>query len=231
VLTESLQHPLTQAFFHSCACSAFHVAQNAQGCAEYAERLVKVSTKYELPATHAVGSFMLAAAHGLEGEFASAAKKMEPLFEAAFAYGFFGMLPGVIMADTLAGCNRNDEALALVARLLEASLTPEVGVFVPELWRLRGELVIRQSASNLKLGQRYLETSLRMADQQNAPIYRLRAGIPLARLLAENGQSEEARSVIGRVGVDIPEEWARPETASYRQLRAELGTNGGSDFR
>jgi hypothetical protein len=141
------------------------------------------------------------------------------------------MLPGVIMADTLAGCNRNDEALALVARLLEASLTPEVGVFVPELWRLRGELVIRQSASNLKLGQRYLETSLRMADQQNAPIYRLRAGIPLARLLAENGQSEEARSVIGRVGVDIPEEWARPETASYRQLRAELSTNGGSDFR
>jgi hypothetical protein len=169
---------------------------------------------------------MLAAAHGLEGELASAAQKMEPLFEAAFAYGFFGMLPGIIMADTLAGCNRNDEALALVTRLLEASLTPEVGVFVPELWRIRGELVIRQSASNLQQGKRYLETSLSMADQQNAPIYRLRAGLPLARLLVENGQSEEARSVIGRVGVDIPEEWAGPETSSYRQFKAELGMEG-----
>jgi len=169
---------------------------------------------------------MLAAAHGLEGEFASAAREMEPLFEAAFAYGFFGMLPGIIMADTLAGCNRNDEALALVTRLLETSRTPEVGVFVPELWRIRGELIIKQSASNLQQGQSYLETSLRMADQQNAPVYRLRAGIPLARLLLENGRSEEARSVIGRVGVGLPEEWAGPETDSYRQLRAELGAMG-----
>jgi class 3 adenylate cyclase len=226
VLMESLQHPLTEAFFDSCVCTAFYVARDAQRCSEYAERLIKVSTKYELPATHAVGSFMLAAAEGLEGKFASAVKKMEPLLEAAFAYGFFGMLPGVIMADALAGCNRDDAALALVTRLLKSSLTPEAGVFVPELWRIRGELMIKQSAANLPQAQKYLETSLRMTDQQDAPIYRLRTGMTLARLLAENSQLEEAKNVIGLVGAGIPEEWTGPETASYGQLKAELGTNG-----
>ena len=226
VLMASLEHPLTRAFFHSCACTAFHVAGDAQRCAEHANELIKVSARYELPATHAVGSFMLAAADGLDGEFVPAVKRMEPLFEAALAYGFFGLLPGVIMADTLAGCNRNEEALALVTRLLEASRTPEVGVFVPELWRLRGELAMKQSAANLSQGQRYLETSLSMADQQNAPIYQLRAGISLARSLAENGRLDEAKSAIGRVGVDIPKEWAGPETAVYNKLKAEFGTKG-----
>jgi hypothetical protein len=224
VLMESLQHPLTQAFFQSCVCAAFYVAGDAQSCSKYAERLINVSSKYELSATHAVGSFMFAAAEGLEGKFASAVKKMEPLLEAAFAYGFFGMLPGVIMADALAGCNRDEAALALVTRLLKASLTPEAGVFVPELWRIRGELLVRQSAANLPQAQEYLETSLRMADRQDAPIYRLRAGMTLARLLAENSQPEEAKSVIGLVGV--PAEWTGPETIAYSQLKTELGTIG-----
>jgi hypothetical protein len=223
VLTESLQHPLTHAFFHSCACSSRYLVQDSDGCIEFAERLLQVSTKYDLPATHAVGSFMLSAARGLQGEVALAAKQMEPLFETTIAYGFFGMYPGIIMAEALIGCNRNEEALTLVTRLLEGSSTPEVGVFVPELWRLRAELVLCQSASNLDEAKRFLETSLRMADLQDAPIYRLRAGIALTTLLAQNGQFEEAKSVIGRVGVQPLEEWTGREVAIAAQLRSELG--------
>ena len=224
-LTESLQHPLTQAFFHGCACTSLHVARDSDGCREFAERLVQVSTKYDLPVTHAVGSFMLGAARALQGEVALAADQMEPLFEATFAYGFFGMYPGVMMTDTLAGCNRNEEALALVRRLLEGSTTPEVGVFVPELWRLRAKLVLRQSASSLDEAKRYLETSLRMAVLQDAPIYRLRAGIDLTKLLAENGQFEEAKSAIDRAGGQPLDEWTGKEVAVVAELRSELGVH------
>jgi hypothetical protein len=73
-----------------------------------------------------------------EGEYSPPLEQIEPSYEATFGYGFLGMLPGGIMADTLAGANRNKEALALVMRLLEGSRTPEEGVFVPELGRLRG---------------------------------------------------------------------------------------------
>jgi hypothetical protein len=147
---------------------------------------------------------------------------MEPFFEATLAYGFYGILPGVIMADTLASGNRNDEALALVTRLLDGRTTPEAGFLVSELWRIRGELVLRQSAANSAPAEQYLGTSLRMADQQGAPVLGLRAAIPLAQLLAESGRRREAKGVLDRVSAHSLEEWDGTEIASAARLRAHL---------
>ena len=165
---------------------------------------------------------MLGAADALQGDVAPALKQMEPSYEAAFGYGFLGVLPGVILADTLASADRNQEALALVTRLLDNSSTPEVGSFISELWRIRGEMILRQSAANALQAEQYLATSLRIAHQQGAPIFQLRAAIPLARLLAERGQREEAKEVIERASAQSPAEWDGPEIASAAQLRVHL---------
>ena len=110
---------------------------------------------------------------------------MEPSYDVTFGYGFLGMLPGVIMADALASADRDQEALALVTRLLDKSSTPERGPLISELWRIRGEIVLRQSASDSQEAERYFGTALRIADKQGANVFRLRAGIPLARMLAQ----------------------------------------------
>ncbi len=222
ILSDTLQHPLTQAFFFSSACTSLYVVQDIDACREFAERSVQVSAKYEFPATQAVGSFMLGAARALQGEVTPGLKQMEPFFEATSAYGFFGMLPGIVMAETLANGGRNEQALALVTRLLDESSTPETGIYVSELWRIRGELVLRQSAANSREAVRYLEKSLRIADQQNAPVFRLRATICLAQLLAENGRREEAKAVIERPGALNLTEWGGPEIASVARLRSNL---------
>jgi tetratricopeptide (TPR) repeat protein len=222
-LADSLQHPLTLAFVNSVACFALHIVGDAGGSREFAERLVQVSARYDFPATKAVGSFMLGAARALEGDIASALEQMEPSYEATFGYGFLGMLPGIIMADTLAGANRNQEALALVTRLLEGLRTPEEGVFVPELWRLRGELVLRQSAGDARQAERHFGTAARIAAEQGAVVYRLRAGTLLSRLLAEEGRREEARTVLDRANANPLDEWEGPEIAIASQLRSELG--------
>ena len=193
-LANSLQHPLTLAFFNSVACFALHIVGDAGGCREFAERLVQVSTRYDFPATRAVGSFMLGAARALEGDMAAALEQMEPSFEATFGYGFLGMLPGVIMADALAGANRNREALALVTRLLEGSRTPEEGVFVPELWRLRGELVLRQSAGDAPAGGalfRNCGTHSRRAGSSGLSIEGRNAAFPVACGARSTRRSED----------------------------------------
>ncbi|MDQ6917168.1 MAG: hypothetical protein M3023_05050 [Pseudomonadota bacterium] len=133
------------------------------------------------------------------------------------------MLPGVIMADALGGVDRNQEALALIQRLLAESTTPEVGVFVSELWRIRGQLVLRESAGNSPQAEHYLATALRIADEQGANVFRLRAGIVLARLLAERGRREEARSVLSHADTNRLDAWRGPEIAIATQLRSELG--------
>jgi class 3 adenylate cyclase/ABC-type lipoprotein export system ATPase subunit len=221
-LANSLQHPLTLAFAQGSACFSAHIVGDSDGCREFAEQLVQVSERYEFPATRAVGSFMLGAALAQQGDVAAALRQMEPSFEATLAYGFFGVLPGVIMADALAGAGRDQEALALIARLLDESTTPEVGVFVSELWRIRGELVLRQSASNAARAESYLATALRIAAGQGAPVYQLRAGIELARLLAEAGRRDEAKIGIDRVSMESLPEWNGPEIAVAAQLRSAL---------
>jgi predicted negative regulator of RcsB-dependent stress response len=133
------------------------------------------------------------------------------------------MLPGIIMADALAGANRNREALALVTGLLEGLRTPEEGVFVPELWRIRGELVLKQSAGDADQAERYFGTAARIADEQGASVYRLRAGILLSRLLAEEGRREAAMTVLDHADASALGEWEGPEIEIAARLRSELG--------
>lgn len=220
-LANSLQHPLTLAFAQGSACFSAHIVGDSDGCREFAEQLLQVSARYEFPATRAVGSFMLGAARAQQDDIAPALTQMEPSFEATLAYGFFGVLPGVIMAEALAGAGRNQEALALIARLLDQSSTPEVGAFVPELWRIRGELLLRQSAGNAPQAERFLGTALRIATAQGAPVYQLRAGIALARLLAEAGRRDEAKIIIDGASAESLTEWNGPETA-VAQMRSAL---------
>jgi hypothetical protein len=222
-LAISLQHPLTLAFFLSFACYAMHLVRDANGCREFAEQLSQISARYDLPATHAVGLFTRGAADALKGDVANALKQMEPSYEAALGYGFAGVLPGVILADALASADRNQDALTLVTRLLEKSSTPERGPFISELWRIRGEMALRQSADASREGERYLGTALRIADKQGANVFRLRAGIPLARMLAEEGRREEAKSVLDQVSAIRLDEWDGPEVATVNQLRSNIG--------
>jgi ATP/maltotriose-dependent transcriptional regulator MalT len=222
-LANSLQHPLTLAFVQGSACFATLIVRDSDGCREFAEQLMQVSARYEFPATRAVGSFMLGAARAQQGDIAAALKQMEPSFEATLAYGFFGVFPGIIMAEALADAGRDQEALALAARLLDESTTPEVGAFVSELWRTRGELLLRQSAGNAPQAERLLGTALRIATGQGASVYQLRAGIALARLLAEAGRRDEAKIVIDRASAESLTEWNGPEIAVAAQLRSALG--------
>ena len=222
-LANSLQHPLTLAFFHSVAGFTAHLVRDSDGCREFAEQLIQVSARYEFPATRAVGSFMLGASRAQQGDIVPALKQMESCFEASLAYGFLGMLPGVIMAEALADAGRNREALALITRLLDESNTPETGVFISELWRIRGELVLRQSAGNAPQAERFLGTALRIATGQGAPVYQMRAGIDLARLLAEAGRRDEAKIVVDCANAESLTEWNGPEIAVAAQLRSALG--------
>jgi hypothetical protein len=221
-LATSLRHPLTLAFFLSFGCYAMHLVRDSNGCREFTEQLTQISTRYDLPATHAVGLFMRGAVDALQGDVTHALKQMEPSYEAALGYGFTGVLPGVIFAEALASADRNEEALALVTGLLEKSSAPDRGPFISELWRIRGETALRQSAANSQAAERFFGTALRIANEQGANVFRLSAGIPLARMLAEAGRREEAKSVLDHVSAIRLDEWDGPEVAIANQLRSDI---------
>jgi hypothetical protein len=117
---------------------------------------------------------------------------------------------------------RRSPARLATRKLLDELSTPEAGVFVPELWRIRGELVLRSSAGNSAEAERYFETAVRIAENQGATVYRLRAAILLARLLGEGGRRHEAKMALDRAISERLDEWNGPELAIAAQLQSDL---------
>ena len=93
------------------------------------------------------------------------------------------MFPDVAIVDALARAGRGEEALARVTRTLDSLASPEIGVHVSELWRMRGELMLAHSAADASAAESCLRTAVRVVSDQGATIYQTRADAALARLL------------------------------------------------
>ena len=83
-------------------------------------------------------------------------------------------------------------------------------------WRCDNQLPIRRRQGA------FSDPRTNCHDKQGAHVFRLNAGIPLARMLAEGGRREEAKSVLDHAAAITLDEWDGPETAIATQLRSDL---------
>jgi class 3 adenylate cyclase/tetratricopeptide (TPR) repeat protein len=72
----------------------------------------------------------------------------------------------------------------------------EAHVYVPELYRLKGELLLKQDSSNAIEAEQCLRTAIKMAQEWGIKSPELRAITSLARLLAAQGKRDEARAML-----------------------------------
>ena len=94
------------------------------------------------------------------------------------------------LAEALTGAGRIDEAFALVEAGIEQS---DGGWITPELLRLKGELILRQSTpAATETAERLFRQALDAARPQGAWSWELRAATSLARLLRSRGRPAEA---------------------------------------
>jgi hypothetical protein len=182
-LADSLPHPVTLAFSLGMGSVALQIADQLDACRSLAEREVGVARKYDLPLQHAFATFQLGLIRSRQGDLAAGVATMEANHAATHRHGFLGVYPDIVFADALNRHSRGNEALAVVDRALGALTMPEVGIHVSELWRLRGELLLADSAANTAVAADCLRTAVRIAADQGAATYHERAESSLARLL------------------------------------------------
>ena len=96
-------------------------------------------------------------------------------------------------------------------------------MFVSELWRIRGELTLRERGNDTALAERSLQAALRIARGQEATLLQARASIALAWHFAESGRREEARMVLAESGVSALADGAAPEFVAAAEVSAMLG--------
>jgi hypothetical protein len=222
-LSDRLQHPLSLLFTYGIMCNTLYLTHDLGACRSSANEIARVATKYDLPVYGAIGSFWLGATEAMHGDVTGGLRQMEPAFEPLHGIGLFTLLPAVVMVDTLARAGRGSDALALIAQLLSKTSDPELGMFVSELWRIRGEVTLRERGNDAALAERSLQTALRIARGQEATLLQARAGIALARHFAESGRCEEAQKALADSGVSALADSAAPEIVAAAEVSAALG--------
>ena len=95
---------------------------------------------------------------------------------------------------------------------------------IPELYLLRGELLLMQDSREVEAEQcvhRAIEIACRNSDKTAE----LRATISLARLLASQGRRDEARTMLAEIYNWFTEGFATADLKDAKALLDELGSN------
>jgi hypothetical protein len=153
--------------------------------------------------------------------------------------GNVGSIEGIDQTDanlrSLAGLTELVEALMKAGRSAEgravldegAAQSPEASGFTPELLRLRGELLLLQTApATAKPSEDLFRQALDFAHQQGALSLELRAATSLARLLSDQGHPSDAIACLEPVYRRFTEGFGTADLIAAKQLLDGLSDAG-----
>lgn len=211
-LAQDLAHPFSQTFAFGIASFMHHLRREPQVVLERAEAALKISNEkgftswiiqetilrawaltQQVPEEVAIASMRQA----LDKWRASGAELLRPYFLLLLAetYGIIGQTEvGLIaLAEALSAAHNNGD------RWVEA-----------ELYRLKGELLLRQGEAETQV-EACFSQALNVAYRQNAKSLELRTVMSLSRLWQKQGKKDEARQMLAEVydwfteGFDTPD--------------------------
>jgi len=119
-------------------------------------------------------------------------------------------------------------ALSDLEQMLARSEAREEGWYLPELFRIRGELLlIREGAAGAAAAEHAFRRSLEQAREQGALAWELRAAASLARLWRDHGRPREAVTLLRAVHARFSEGADTADVAdAARLLDALAGADG-----
>ena len=129
------------------------------------------------------------------------------------------LIPGFIgaSAEGLRKTGRFEEALFTINGAIARATNSGVELDLSELLRIKSQILATQD--DCESAMTYLTEALTVAREQSALAWELRSAMALARLLAEDGQRDQARHTLALVYDRFTEGF---ETADLRSARALL---------
>jgi predicted ATPase len=93
----------------------------------------------------------------------------------------------------------HDGALSALNEALQAADEHEIRHYEAEMHRLKGELLLKRSESNIMEAQHCFERAVQIARKQSAKSLELRATMSLARLLSDTGRRDDAHTMLSEI--------------------------------
>jgi class 3 adenylate cyclase/predicted ATPase len=217
-LGESLDHPSSQTFAYMNAITAYHIIGDLPLLAQMVERMTAIADKFNLPPQQSIATFVSGWLETSRGNIVDGLRIMEAEFPGVSRTGPLPPFYAALLAGVRLQSGQAAAAIEPLDAILPTIREPGVGFFLSEIYRLRGECLLRMGSSHFDSAITEFETALATAKRQHARTFALRAAISLARAQIEKGLSKEATTslkdiVDGFDGDDVP-----PELAAARRL-------------
>jgi predicted ATPase/DNA-binding SARP family transcriptional activator len=127
-----------------------------------------------------------------------------------------------LLADTYYTFGLSTQGLDTIEKALEISKQTEMIFEEPELWRLKGELLLTGDESNVAEAERCFMKAIRSASDQGTKIWELRAAVSLGRLWKEQDRVADAYQLLFEVYNRFTEGFDTTDLLEARSLLREL---------
>ena len=220
-LAQTLAHPYSMAVALNRAAFLGQFCQESHATRQWAEAAVAIAAEHGFPRHSALGTILRGWALVRQGQDHEGIAQIR---QGLVAYQELGMAMEDpyflgLLADAYASSGQIEPGLAALAEAL-ARLPRGRGFFYEaELYRLRGELLLRQAAPDALQAEECFHQALALAHRQEAKSLDLRATMSLCRLWQQQGKSGEARQLLAEVYTRFTEGF---DTADLREARALL---------
>jgi predicted ATPase len=200
-LAHALSHPYSLAWARCIAACVTQFRRDVPAVHEQAEATVALSTEHGLPWWAAVGTSLRGWALAMQGQGAEGMAQVRQGIATCRIIGSAVVVPFLytLLAEVSAHLGHTEDGLQALAEAHTLMEQHEERWWEAEISRLRGILLLRQSAAQHAEAETWLRRALDVARCQQAKSLELRAAMSLARLWQGQGKRIEAYELLAPV--------------------------------
>ena len=200
-LAQQMAHPYSLSLGLLSASIFYAFRREVRAVQGHAEAAINLATEQGFPYWMAMGTILRGWALAHQGQ---AQEGIEQIHQGMIAYRATGaeiwrLYFLALLAEAYGTTGQLEEGRAVLAEALTLTDTTGERWYEPELYRLKGALLLQQSSDNHLEAETCFQQAIAIAQNQQAKSFELRAATGLARLWQQQGKRDEARQVLGDV--------------------------------
>jgi class 3 adenylate cyclase/tetratricopeptide (TPR) repeat protein len=221
-LARTLNQPSSVAFAMMNGLTTYQIIGDREAVARLASQMIALADKFNLPPQRSVGVFLSGWADACGDRINDGLRTMESEFGRVSTMGPIPVFYTGLMASIRLEAGEAVRALELLDNVLKTVREPGVGLYVPEIHRLRGECLLAIDPVHSDEAIRELEAAVATGKQQQARAFQVAAAVSLARACAAKGQRENGKAALREAVGAFTGSDEFPQLAIARQMLARM---------
>lgn len=201
-LAEQISHPFSLGGAHLANGMVLHIVRDWQSSQKEFEKVLALAEEYDLGDMFNYAAAFNALTLTYQEPTEAALERAQQAIAALRVKGLMVALTAylAILGEVYWLAGRCVEGLAAIAEALAQVERTGERVWEADLWRIKGELLLKSAASNAQVeAESCYQRAIEIAQQQSAKAFELRATVSLARLWQRQGKREEARQMLAEI--------------------------------